>query len=1016
MDGNYRLTIPAGSKSIRFTGVGMRTKEVTLGASNNVDVVLDPDVLKLDEVIVSAIGIKQEKKSVGYSTQTVTGSDLTKAGQTNTLSGLTGKVAGAQIITTAGTPGASVSVRLRGTTSILGDNQPLIIIDGVPIDNSYDASGNPDNGGNNLLESVNNSNRAVDLNPDDIESINVLKGPAATALYGINAANGALIITTKKGGKKDGGGIAVTLGTKVNWTQVNRLPELQDKFVKGTGGAYRSYESTASGSWGPAADTTFWNPGAPTPFNQNGQMIGATAAASTPGAIKFSPFNNTEQFFRTGFAMENNISVSGGTDNNSFRVSYSRVKDEGVVPLSDFGRNTLSFAGSSSLSKKLSASAQVTYANSGGRRVQQGSNLSGLMLDLIRTPISFDNSNGNDDPEASSAYLLADGTQRNYRGGVGYDNPYWTINQNPFTDEVNRVFGSVQANYQAYDWLMLTYRVGTDVYSDRRDQIFAIGSRANPDGQVFSQDINYRHLNSDLMANATKNLSDELKGSLLLGMNNYHQWKDYNYTQGDILNFPNFYNISNASSVISRQSSLEYQTRAFYGQGRLAWKDQLFLELTGRSESSSTLPEDDNTFFYPSASLGWVFSESYDLTNNWFSYGKLRASYAIVGKDAPLYALQNYYGSATFGDGWTTGINFPLDGLSGYTIDNVLGNPGLKPERTTSYEFGADLKFLDNRLGIDVTYYKSTSEDQILAVPIAGSTGYTAQIKNAGSMENKGVELMLYASPIKTKNFQWDISVNWSRNRNKVLQLADGVEELFLGGFEGSAIYAVTGQPYGQIYGGRFLRDDNGNMVIVDGLPVQDEKLGVLGDPNPDWLMGISNGFSYKGITLNALIDIRQGGDIWNGTRGAITFFGTAKETENRGSTTVFDGVVGYYDSNGDLVITTDANTTAATLDQSYYQGIGSGFTGPAEPFVEDGSFVRLRELSLGYSLKKAWLKGTPFGSVDISFIGRNLWLKTDYQGVDPETSLTGASNSLGMDYFNMPGVKSYGFSLRVTL
>ncbi|MFM8433285.1 MAG: TonB-dependent receptor domain-containing protein, partial [Bacteroidota bacterium] len=722
-------------------------------------------------------------------------------------------------------------------------------------------------------------------------------------------------------------------------------------------------------------------------------------------------------------AMENNVSLSGGDDRNTFRISYSRVKDEGIIPLSDFTRNTLSLAGSSNMTKRLSASGSFTYSNSGGNRVQQGSNLSGLMLNLFRTPISFDNSNGQNDPENPIAYMLADGTQRNYRGGVGYDNPYWSINMNPFKDEVNRLIGSVQANFNATDWLDITYRVGTDFYNDRRKQVFAINSRANPDGQIFHQDFFYRHLNSDLMLNAHGKLSDDLTGSFLLGNNFFRYVRESNYTQGDILNFPGFYNISNASTIITRQSDAKYRTRAFYGQGRLAWKDQLFLEVTGRSESSSTLPEDGNTFFYPSASLGWVFSETYDLSNKWFSYGKLRASYAIVGKDAPLYALDNYYGSAVFGDGWTSGINFPLNGLSGYTIDDVLGNPGLKPERTTSYEFGADLKFLDNRLGIDVTYYNSKSEDQILAVPIAGSSGYQAQVKNAGSMSNKGWEIMLYATPIRKgdlsgamKDFQWDINLNWSRNRNEVLQLADGVNELFLGGFEGSAIYAVTGQPYGQIYGGKFVRDGNGNLVIVDGLPIQDAQVGVIGNPNPDWLMGITNGFTYKNFSLNALIDIRQGGDIWNGTRGAITFFGTAKETENRGSTKVFEGVVGYYDANNELVITSDPNTTEATLNQSYYQGIGSGFTGPAEPFVEDGSFVRLRELTLSYSLGKDLLKKTPFGSVDIAFIGRNLWLKTDYQGIDPETSLTGANNSLGMDYFNNPGTKSYGVSLRVTL
>ncbi|MFM7216819.1 MAG: TonB-dependent receptor domain-containing protein, partial [Bacteroidota bacterium] len=567
-------------------------------------------------------------------------------------------------------------------------------------------------------------------------------------------------------------------------------------------------------------------------------------------------------------------------------------------------------------------------------------------------------------------------------------------------------------------------------YADRRKQVFAINSRANPDGQIFHQDIIYRHLNSDIMANAHGRLSDDIEGSVLVGHNFFRYVRYNNYTQGDILNIPDFYNISNASAVITRQSDAKYRTEATYAQGRLSFMDQFFLEVTGRLESSSTLPgtpevdgnkpflypKGKNTFFYPSINTGWVFSESFDMQGDFFSFGKLRYSYSKVGKDASLYALNNYYGSAVFGDGWTSGINFPLNGQAGYTIDDVLGNPNLRPEQTTSFETGLDLKFLDNRLGLDVTYYKSVSDDQILAVPVAGSTGYQAQVKNAGSMENKGWEIMLYATPVKTKDLRWDVSINYSRNRNKVLKLADGINELFLGGFEGSAVYAVTGKPYGQIYGGRFVRDDNGNLVIVDGLPIQDDQVGVIGDPNPDWLAGVTNTVTFKDFTLSALLDIRHGGDIWNGTRGAITFFGTAEGTEGRGNEVVFGGVEGYYDANDQLVITSNPNTTSATLDQSYYQGIGSGFTGPAEPFVEDGSFVRLRELSLTYSIRKEWLKNSPFGSVDISFIGRNLWLQTAYQGIDPETSLTGASNSLGMDYFNNPGTKSYGFSLRVTL
>ena len=1018
VDGNFKVTVPATAKSIRVTAIGMKPKQVDLGASNNIDFALDLDALQLNEVIVSAIGIRQEKKAVGYSTQSVSGESISKAGQTNALSGLSGKVAGIQITNAAGTPGGSVNIRLRGVTSINGNNDPLFIVDGISLDNSHDASGNPDNGGNNYLGSVNNSNRLVDLNPDDIESVNVLKGPAAAALYGINASNGAIVITTKKGGKKVGGGVNVVVGSTFTWSEVNKLPELQNKFVKGTGGAYRSYESSSSGSWGPSGDTSYWNPNAPTPFNQNGQLIGATEAASTAGAIKFSPFDNTGQFFRTGFTTENNVSMSGGNDVSTYRMSFSRLADDGIVPTSNFKRYTLSIAGTSKISTKMSATGNISYSKSGGRRVQQGSNLSGLMLDLLRTPISFDNSNGNTDPEATSAYIFADGGQRNYRGGVGYDNPYWTINQNPFNDDVNRMFGSVSANFKAYSWMDVTYRIGTDFYSDRRKQIFALRSRALPQGQIFHQDIFYRHINSDLFVTLNKKFNQDFTGSLLVGNNVFGSFKSNTYVEGTGLNFPDFQNISVATTVITRQTDTKYRTHAMYSSAKLSYKDYLFLDLTGRLESSSTLPVDNNTFFYPSASLGWVFTDALKTNSKTLPYGKLRLSYAIVGKDAPVYALDNYYAQGFFSDGWTTGITFPFNGIAGYSVDNTLGNLNLKPEKTKSFEIGADLKFLDNRLGLDITYYNNQSVDQILAVPIAGSSGYRGQIKNAGSIENKGVELVLYAKPVKTKNFEWDISLNWAKNKNKVLALADGIKELFLGGFEGSAIYAVVKQPYGQIYGGRWLRDGSDRIVIneADGLPIQDPTVGIIGDPNPDWTGGVTNTFTYKGFALSFLIDIKSGGDIWNGTRGALNNFGMTKETETRGETKVFEGVRGYYDANNNVVVTGDANTVVATLDQSYYQGIGTGFAGPAEQFVENGSYVKLRELTLSYSVDKNWLKKTPFGSIDITLIGRNLWLQTDYKGVDPETSLTGAGNSLGMDYFNMPSVRSYGFSVRVTL
>lgn len=1049
--GNFSLGVAGNATSIIVTYIGYKTQEIALGASNVINATLEEDVLGLDQVVVTAIGISSQKKSLGYSVQDVGGDALTKSGESNTLNALGGKVAGLQVISSSGAPGSSVYLELRGATSITGDNSPLLVVDGVPLNNSMISSGNPDFGSNNLLNSVNNSNRGIDINPDDIESITVLKGPSATALYGINAANGAIIITTKKGGNTSGG-VHVTYSTNYSWEQVNKLPELQSTFVKGSLNNPSSYESGSSGSWGPSYDSVFWNTNSPTKFDTHGQLTSWANAHDSTGAlidgmIPFVPYDNVDQFFRTGNTFENNLALSGGNDNSTYRFSFSSLSQNGIVPLSDFTRYTAKLSGSANLSTKFSASGSVSYIKSGGQRVQQGSNLSGLMLDLLRTPISFDNSNGSSDPTEDSAYIFSDGTQRNYRGGGGYDNPYWTINQNPFIDDVNRMYGFGQIDYDATSWLKLTYRLGTDFYTDHRNQFFAINSRALPSGQVFTQDEFYRHFNSDLLATATHDFSEDLTGNLTVGTNMYAQTTRSSYTEGDNLNFASFNNFSVASDILTRQSSSQYRTAAAYLSGQLAYKSMLYLNLTARNEMSSTLPTGANSFLYPSASLAWVFSESLGMTDNkTFSYGKIRVSYAQVGKDASPYSLQSYYTQASSGDGWTGGIAFPMPhivgadvasanayNIVGFTAGDVLGNPNLKPEKTNSTEFGTDLRFLNNRIGVDFTYYNSKSIDQILPVPIAGSTGYSFQVVNTGSIQNKGMEIMLNISPVKTDNFNWDLSLNWSHNHSEVLSLSNGVNELFMGGFEGSAIYAVVGQQFGSIYGSRWLRDENGNVVINDdanssdyGRPIQDASVGVIGDINPDWIGGITNTLTYKGVALSFLIDIRQGGDIWNGTKGALTFFGRTAETENRGTTNTFEGVLGHYDANGDLVHYDSnldevagaggTNTVVTTLDQSWYKGLGSGFNGPAEQFVEDGSYVRLRELSLSYSLKSDWLNGTPFGSVDISFTGRNLWLSTKYSGVDPETSLTGSNNSQGMDYFNMPNTKSYGLSLKVTL
>ncbi len=1040
VNGNYTVSVPAGAATLIVKYLGYKAQEVTLTASNVVNVSLEEDVLGLEEVVVTAIGISSEKKKLAYAVQDVSGDQITAAGNNNTMSALSGKVAGLQVISASGSPGASVYLQLRGATSITGDNTPLFVIDGVPIDNSYNSSGNPDNVGalvnNNLIGSVDNSNRAVDVNPDDIAAITVLKGPAATALYGIRAAHGAIIITTKRGGASGTGkGVHASYSSTFTWEEVNKLPELQNQFVKGSAGATRSYESTSSGSWGANKDTLYWDPNQPTAYNQYGELIGQTAANainkdSFLAPIKFSPYDNVDQFFRTGHTFENNIALAGGGDNGGFRISFGALTQDGVVPLSTFNRYTAKMTGEAKISSKFSVSGSVTYVKSGGVRIQTGSNVSGLMLDLLRTPISFDNSNGSSDPSNQDAYLLPDGTQRSYRAGAGYNNPYFTINQDPFSDDVNRMYGFGEVSYTPLNWLKVTERIGNDFYSDRRFQQFGLQDRSLPQGQVFQQDYFYRHINNDVFATASKDFTDKFSASLTLGNNIYSRYQQQNYVQGDILAVPGFYNISNAANVLSRNNIDRYRTYAFYGSLDLGLANMLYLTLTGRNEFSSTLPTNNNSFFYPSASLSWVFTEPLGLSNSKvFPYGKLRISWAQVGNDAPTYSLQNYFAQSVSADGWTGGVAYPLPDRNGtlttaYTYSALLGNPNLKPEKVNSFELGADLRFVQNRVGLDITYYDSKSLDQIVPAPIAGSSGFQQQIQNSGSIENKGLEIALNLTPVKTKNWKWDVGVNWSRNKSEVKSISPGVDVLFLGGFEGSAIYAVTGQQYGSIYGGRWLRDGNGNIVIdQSGYPIQDAQVGVIGDVNPKWIAGVNTTVSWKGLSVYALLSIHQGGQIWNGTYGALTYFGRTAVTANRGDSTIFEGQTGSFDASGNLLydangkpITEGANNTYALLDQSWYQGLGSGFNGPAEQFVQDGSYVKLKEVSLTYTLNPKLLDKTPIAGLSVSLIGRNLWLSTNYKGVDPETSLTGANHSQGMDYFNMPGTRSFGVNLRLTL
>lgn len=1038
-DGSYSLSVPAqlkGTITLKVSYLGMKNQTKTVAANDSkVNFSLEEDKFKIDEVVVTAIGIKKDRKSLGYSTQEVKSEDITKAAQGDVFKGLEGKVAGLQVTQASGVAGAGTNIVLRGATSITGSNQPLMVVDGVIIDNTQNYSGNPNDGTNNLLGSnggVSSSNRGIDLNPEDIESVNVLKGASAAALYGSDASNGAIIITTKKGRNKGETkkGISVSYNTSLSFDNVNKYVPLQTKYSQGSGGKYADPSvSNTSGSWGANVDTLFYIQDPTYTWSSYGRIVGA----SNPSAnkTKVSPFDNQRNFFETGITTDNNISVTGGNDKNQFRFSISDRYQKGVLPTNFYNRVNLSFGANSNISDKFRMSYTLNYVNTNDNKLQQGSNTSGVMLGLLRTPITFDNANGAADPndKNSGAYMFADGSQRAYRHFATYDNPYWTANNNFYKDFVDRIYGSVQANYDINTFMTLTARFGGDMYSDRRHQYIEINSAALGTGSNRIDNYFSRVLTGDLFVTMPFALRNNWNSTYILGANIYDNYSQQQYNEGNNLIQQGFSNMTNASSFLTSELYGTKRKYSFYGVAKYDWNNTVFVEGTLRMDRTSTLEKDYNTYVYPSLNLGYVFSEDLNLNPKVLSYGKIRSSFAIVGKDAPMYSTKNYFGAATVSDPWANGITFPFNGTAGYQAVNTFGYNKLKNEFTYSYELGAEMKFFQNKLGLDVTTYYNKSTNQIIPVDVSPSTGYAAAVLNAGSLQNFGVEITLNATPVRTKDFRWDVLVNWNMNRNKVLSLYPGLNTLSVGGFSGTTINHVIGQPYGQIYGVDWVRDASGNVVINDdptsdeyGKPIADVTPKVIGNPNPNFMMGFGNTFTYKQWTLSTLLSWKNGGQLWNGTKGTLITMGRALETENRGSTTVFSGVAGHLDADNNILHYNAAgaevagaggtNTTQTTLDQAWYQGNGGGFGPVASQFVENSDFLKLREIALSYNFStKSW---KTVKSLELGLFLRNVLLWTPYTGIDPEQSLTGASNIQGLDYYNMPGIRSFGIKARL--
>ncbi|WP_162550083.1 SusC/RagA family TonB-linked outer membrane protein [Hymenobacter nivis] len=1060
--------VPADASALVFSFVGFATQEqpITGGALN---VALATDAKQLSEVVVTALGLQANRDQLGTAQATVQGAALVSSGETSVVTGISGKTPGVLITRSSGDPGASANIQIRGAATITGNLQPLIVVDGIPISNS--SIGNDgiltSNGGagSNQTNGVVQASRLNDINPDDIASMEVLKGAAAAALWGTRAANGVIVITTKKG--KLGDRMHIAVRSTFSFDRINKTPALQLNYGQGAGGLYK-FGSSSSRSWGDyigdrtgAADAQITDPTNPaykgfvTFPDGSTQYAIANGTAANPHGGKNSQqtYDHGRDVFGTGYYRDNSIEFSGGDEKSTYFLSGSNTYTKGIVyNNSDNNRTTIRANVTRNLSDKFSSAVNVTYARTFSNRVQQGSNVSGIFLGGLRSPADYNNSQYIGDYTDKTGALIAN-RQVTYRnplgaGNPGYDNPNFTINRITNTSLVNRLVGSTELNYHPTDWLSFLNRTGVDTYTDRREAFFPRQSAANLSGALTEEYITETQVNNDFIVRANHSFSENFSISAIVGNNlNERRADQVGASATNIVNVlsPPQLDNSPANTRVPYNIKSVIRTAAVYGEVDVSLLDQFYLTGTLRGESASTFgPSTKSTFYFPSGTFAWQFTKIPAFANNAaLSFGKLRVAYGQVGVQPGIYQTQTYYvpGSGNFVDGFGPALDVANYG-GGYIRSTVQGNPFLKPERKSEVETGLDLRFLKDRISFSATYYNNKTTAAILQVSTPYTTGYSSQWQNAATITNKGIELQLDGAIIKTADFGFNLAANFSQNKNNVADLA-GVQSVFLNGFSGNSInsVAIKDHQLGTLYGSRFARTTDGtNALALDpqGFAVLAATNGVVGDPNPQWRGGLGATLRYKGLSLYALLDHVHSFDVWNGTRSILNTFGTSAITGTRttlsaadaAATKTFGGgtVASKVGQNAAYVLNADGSVTfrgtvnnfgggPVALDEDWYSnGAGSGFGGAGEQYVEHVNTTRLREVTLSYSLNSAAFRdATKLQSIDFSLTGRNIYLWTNYSGVDPETNLTGVSNGRGLDYFNNPSTRSVLFSVRLT-
>lgn len=1021
VNGRFELSgFPPSATRLLISYISLMAKEVAIAPQ--VSVTLKSDTHLLDEVVVTALGISREKKALGYTAQEVKQNALVQGKDNNLLNSLSGKIAGVRITNTQGDVGSSRIV-IRGETSIAGENQPLFIVDGIPVDNSQL---NARSSGRDFKNAI------ADLNPEDIKTLTVLKGPNAAALYGARAAHGAIVITTK-GGDKRQKGIGITLHSSTQVSFVATLPEFQNLFGQGAGGRFSYVDGKGAGvndgvdeSWGPRLDIGLLIPQFDSPLDADGNRV-ATPWVSHP--------NNVRDYFRMGISTNSGISVARGDDKYQFRVGYNYEKQVSIVPDAGTNKTNISLNTDYHLAKWIVVGATANYIvytapSLPGSATPSGSNVrsNSPMLQFLWFGRQVDTNS-----------LKADYT-RNWNSSY-YDNPFWSTSYNTQSQERHRLIGDLHAEFRLTDGLNVRFRTSTDWYNDRRKSKVKWGSAGagSPYGSYAEDAYTVKENNTEVLATYIKQLNKNWGIDALLGFNVRNKQYENNYQAAPRLAVADLYTLTNSRDPLTSSNDF-YRLRQYglYGSIQLDYRRWAFLNITGRNDWSSTLPVDNNSYFYPSVTASVLLSEAFGWRSKAVNYLKIRGGWSQVGADANPYQLATVFTSETAFNG------NPLQSSS-----TIGMNPNLKPEKTSSIEAGFEAAFWDNRLYLDFTYYKTDSRNQILKLATTAASGYTSQVRNAGHIRNRGYEIQLGAVPIQTsKGFRWNLDLNYGANSSKVVKLDDeGLITSYQLYSSGIQILASVSEAYGTLFGTSYVRDANGNVVVdANGLPKISTTNKTLGKFTPDWTGGISNTFSYRSLSLSFLIDASVGGSIFSNTNKTGKYTGVLANTLS-GRDAEHGGLWYYTDAMGNNVRLSESPSYSVSSDGLYYAQVNGQSTrvyqdgimvegvtesgskneevvsaekyyhriySIAEANVYDASYVKLREVALSYRLPRLWTQKLHLQEASVTLTGRNLWtIYKSVPNIDPESALT-TGNAQGVEAYSLPTTRSFGVNLSV--